>query len=119
MAEEKDVIGKADALLRRHQAGSETGAVPVLTEVWEPRAPKPQEPAEPEEQSDDFETQLVERVSQAVEARIARDLERRVTHVVAPQMDNAIAEAVRDIRAELRETVAQAVAEALRGRAVK
>ena len=39
MASDKDVLGKADALLRRHAAGTEAGGVPVLTDlVHDPRA---------------------------------------------------------------------------------
>ena len=119
MAEDKDVLGKADALLRRHQVGVDTGGVPVLTERFQPPpAVHAVQGAEALDLSAE-ERALVERVTQAVEARLAADLERRVTREIGPRMDEAIASAVQELRGELAGTIAQAVREALKAGPVK
>lgn len=118
VADDKDVLGKADALLRRHQVGSDTGSVPVLTDRFEP-VPPPASRAAPAEPPTAEEAELVARVTDAVSARLAMELERRVTHELTPQMDAAIERAVAQLRGELAATVAQAVAEALRAPHVK
>jgi hypothetical protein len=78
VASDKDVLGKADALLKRHgQGGSDPGGVPVLTElVHDPRAKAAIE---------ELSREIFNRVMAEVEGRLAADLEKRlVQHPRAP-----------------------------------
>lgn len=92
---DKDLFGKADGLMRRHAlappaTGSDTGAVPVLTDFIEspPAAPSPAaSPATPDPHD------LAAVVMAKVEERLAAEMER--------------------VRRELADTVAEALREAL------
>jgi hypothetical protein len=116
MAGEKDVFGKADALLRRHSlsspaTGSDTGGVPVLTDfIDDPRQ---------EQDTEALAREVFTRVLAEVEGRLAADLEKRLAEHLAPQVHAAIAEALGDLRQELANVISDAVAEAMRHRQVK
>lgn len=116
---DKDVLGKADALLRRHSlplpgSGGETGGVPVLTELIEPTpAPAPQAP------SPDLGRAILERVMQDVEGRLATDIEKRIAQHLAPQIQAAVASAIGELRQELAATIGAAVRQELERRHVK
>ena len=129
MASDKDIIGKADALLRRHvvappASGSETGGVPVLTDLVEAPTGEPAvdddlEPGAPPPRDDRLVNDVVARVLTEVEARLAAELERRLTLHLMPQVQAAVASAIGDLHQELANSVGDAVAEALRERQVK
>lgn len=126
MADDKDVLDKADALLRRHgpaaPAGSATGEYPVLTDLVDPGAAAPQAPASPPASEDDAPAlvrEVVPRVIAEVERRLADDLERRLGQRLADQLQGAIGLAVAELRPELTRIVREALAEALRSRPVK
>ena len=118
MSSDKDVLGKADALLRRHTVaapgeGSDTGGVPVLTDLIEDpsaaRAPT----------GDELARDVFSHVMTEVEKRLAADLERRIAQHFAPQVHAAVAAALGDARQELARVIADAVAEAIARRQVK
>ena len=118
MAGEKDVLGQADALLRRHSIapptdGSETGGVPVLTDLVEP-PPEDLPPAH-----DDLTQEVIDRVMEEVERRLSADLERRVLEHLTPQVQSAVASAIGDLHLELANAIGDAIAEALERRQVK
>ncbi len=106
MATDKDVLGKADALLRRHAAaapgsGSDTGGVPVLTDLIDTpgqAAPSP---------NDELVREVAARVMTQVEGKLA------------PQVHAAVASAIVELRQELTNAIADAVEEALARRPVK
>ncbi len=138
-ADAGDVLGKADALLRRHSiappaSGSETGGVPVLTDLVaeapaaRESAPAPrEEPApvetaalgEPSSESprtpadEALARELVASVMAQVEGRIAADLERRVAEYLVPEVRTAIAAALADLRPEIAQAIGEAIAGAL------
>jgi hypothetical protein len=133
MAEEdRDVLGKADALLRRGikppADGSETGGVPVLTDLVETPAEEPVEAPEPDafepppplsgmaEVGPDLTREVIDRVLAEVEHRLAADLERRVLEHLTPQVHAAVASALGDLHQELANAIGDAVTEALRAR---
>ena len=114
MPADKDVMGKADALLRRaggSPIGTATGGVPVLTELIEAPAP-PDEPGE-------LAREVFERVIGEVEGRLAAELERRLAEHLVPQMHTAVASALGDLRQELANTIGDAIKEALERHHVK
>ena len=107
MAGEKDVLGKADALLRRHslpmpKTGSDTGGVPILTELID--AP---------EDKDALAREVFTRVIAEVEGRFASELERKLSEHLVPEVHAAVASAIGDLRQELANTIGDAVSEAL------
>ena len=112
MANEKDVLGKADALLRRHAAaGTETGGVPVLTDlVHDPR----QKAA-----IDELTREIFTRVMAEVEGRLAADLEKRLVQHLVPQVHAAVVSALGDLHQELANAIGDAVTAALRDRTIK
>ena len=111
MAGEKDVMGKADALLRRHAAGGEAGSVPVLTDfVHDPRAGQ---------LTDELAREIFDRVMKEVEGRLAADLEKRLVQHLVPQVHTAVASALGDLHQELANAIGDAVIAALRERQVK
>ena len=111
MASDKDVLGKADALLRRHAVGSETGGVPVLTDlVHDPKA---------KAAMDELAHEIFNRVLAEVEGRLAADLEKRLVQHLVPQVHSAVASALGDLHQELANAIGDAVAAALRDRQVK
>jgi len=111
---DKDVLGKADALLRRHSlplpgSGSDTGGVPVLTELIEP----------PGSENADLAQALFERVMKEVEGRLAVDLERRLTEHIVGQVHAAVASAISDLHQELANAIGDAIKQELERRKVK
>jgi len=132
MATEKDLLEKADALLRRHalgQGGSETGTYPVLTDLVVPpelkapdelaQAPEETPAAEeaqaprPDAQVDD---ELVSRVLVQLRTTLGVELERQVAETLAPQLRAAVADALGGLQERLASLVAEAVARALEER---
>jgi len=111
VASDKDVLGKADALLRRHATGAETGGVPVLTElVHDPKA---------KAAAEELAREIFTRVLAEVEGRLAADLEKRLVQHLVPQVHTAVASAIGDLHQELANVIGDAVAAALRDRQVK
>jgi len=103
---DKDLLGQADGLMRRH-VGSDTGAVPILTDLIDaPPAAEPLDsarlpsPGTPPGASEDGD-------AAAIEARIMAEVDRRL----AAEMER--------VRHELAATVADAVRQALSDRPVK
>ena len=111
---DKDVLGKADALLRRHSTtpGADAGAVPVLTDLVG-------EPAPPRGPGEELAHDVFRRVMAEVEGRLAADLEHRVAQHLVSQVHAAVASALGDLRQELANAIGDAVKEALRNRPVK
>ena len=110
MAGEKDILSKADALLKRHAApGSETGAFPVLTDLIDA----------PSEATDDIAREVFTRVMAEVESRLAADLEKRLADQLVPQIHAAVAATLGDLRQELANAIGDAVIAALERRNVK
>ena len=110
MASDKDVLGKADALLRRHATG-EPGGVPVLTDlVHDPKA---------KAAAEELAREIFTRVLAEVEGRLAADLEKRLVQHLVPQVHSAVASALGDLHQELANAIGDAVAAALRDRQVK
>ena len=117
---DKDVLGKADALLRRHSAvGEDTAPVPVLTDLYEGGAPAGDATAPPPageaDSDDDISREVFDRVITQVEGRLASGLERHL----AGEVQAAVASAVAGLRGELAGLVSEALAEALKARQVK
>jgi hypothetical protein len=142
MADEKDLLGKADALLRRGikppADGSETGGVQVLTDFVETpdgEAPPAETPPEPaiEDMAEAFDPpivvehaaeadiaqEVIDRVLAEVEQRLAADLERRVLEHLTPQVHAAVASALGDLHQELANAIGDAITQALERRPVK
>ena len=111
MASDKDVLGKADALLRRHAVGTETGGVPVLTDfIHDPKA---------RAATEDIARDVFNRVMAEVEGRLAADLEKRLVQHLVPQVHTAVASALGDLHQELANAIGDAVAAALKDRQLK
>jgi hypothetical protein len=107
MAGEKDVVDKADALLRRHSiaapaSGSDTGGVPILTDL-----------VESPEDNEALAREVFRLVMAEVEGRLAADLEKRLAEHLVPEVHAAVASALSDLRQELANAIGDAVAEAL------
>ena len=139
MAEdERDILGKADALLRRHSIappadGSETGGVPVLTDLVETPDGEPPPPEAPPAQAipesaapsgtlapeSDITRDVINRVMTEVERRLADQLERRVLEHLTPQVHAAVLSAIGDLHQELANAIGDAITEALERRQVK
>jgi hypothetical protein len=108
---DKDVLDKADALLRRHAIGTETGSVPVLTDLLE-------DPAAAEATAQ-LSREVFNRVMAEVEGRLAVDLEARLAQHLVAQVHGAVASALGDLRLELANAIGDAVSEAIRNRQPK
>lgn len=111
MADDKDILGKADALLRRHAgmaAPADAPDVPLLTDLVDAPAAAAPPP-------DTVEREVFDRVIAEVEKRITTELERRVARSLVPQIHAAITGAV----GELHQDIARAINEALKSRQVK
>lgn len=125
MGDEKDIFGKADALLRRHAIappsdGSETGGVPVLTDLVEaPGGDTPAEVADTPLPRDEITQEVISRVMGEVEGRLAAELERRVLEHLTPQVHAAVVSAMGDLHQELANAIGDAIAQALERRQVK
>ena len=112
MASDKDVLGKADGLIRRHSStGSDTGGVPILTDVI--LDPKARAAAE------ELARDVFNRVMAEVEGRLAADLEKRLVQHLVPQVHAAVASALGELHQELANAIGDAVAAALKDRQVK
>ena len=114
MAEDKDVLDKADALLRRHSvaapgSGTDTGGVPILTELID--APHVLDPKDEALAKDVFD-----RVMAEVEGRLAADLEKRLAQHLMPEVHTAVASALGDLRQELANAIGDAVSAAIANR---
>ncbi|MBL0140531.1 MAG: hypothetical protein IPP91_00250 [Betaproteobacteria bacterium] len=129
MEDDRDILGKADALLRRHvpprAEDGDSADFPVLTEVITrggTPAAGPAAPAAPPAQvhdrtmaagDDEYTRALIAEVVNAVQSRLARDLERRLTQQVAAEVHASVAATLGDLRQEIANAVGDAVAEAL------
>jgi hypothetical protein len=103
---EKDVLGRADALLKRQAARpDDSGAFPVLTDFVEDKAA-----------ADELAHEVFKRVMLQVEGRLAHDLEARLAQHLAPQIHAAVIGALGDVRNELAKSIADAVHEAIAAR---
>ena len=110
MASDKDILDKADALLKRASiappaSGSDTGGVPLLTDLVE-------SPADNEALARD----VFNRVMAEVEGRLAADLEKRLAQHLVPQVHAAVASALGDLRQELANAIGDAVTTAINAR---
>lgn len=117
MANDGDILDKADALLKRHAssaAGSDTAGIPVLTELIEP----PSLTASAEEVGE-LARDIFTKVLAEVEGRLAADLEKRLIQHLESEVHSAVASALGDLRQELANAIGDAVAEALHQRQVK
>ena len=113
---DKDIFGKADALLNRHaqgRPGGDTVPVPVLTDLVESHSAPAGAPADP------LAREVFVRVMAQVEGRLIAELERRVSQHLVPQIHAAIVSAVGDLHQEIANAIGDAVAEALKARNVK
>jgi hypothetical protein len=111
---DKDVLGKADGLMRRHSlplpgSGSDTGGVPVLTDVIEPAGAL----GSPLAQA------IFERVMKEVEGRLAAELERRLAQQLAGQVHAAVESAIGGMQPELANTIGEAIRQELERRQIK
>jgi hypothetical protein len=110
MESDKDILNKADALLKRASiappaTGSDTGGVPILTDF-----------IESPEDKEALAREVFNRVMAEVEGRLAADLEKRLTQHLMPEVHAAVASALGDLRQELANAIGDAVAEALKAR---
>ena len=115
MATDKELLEKADALLRRHALapGSETGTYPVLTDLVVPA--DAQEPATPPTDAG-LRDEIVEGVLAELRTRLGADLERAVAETLAPQLRAAVKESLATLEDRLATIVTEAVARALQER---
>jgi hypothetical protein len=114
MPADKDVLGQADALLRRHAMGTigtatDAHGVPVLTEMI--GAPQP-----PEDESAVLAREVFDRVMGEVEGRLAAELERRLVEHLHSEVSAAVASALGDLHQDLANTIGDAIKEALQRR---
>ena len=119
MATEKDLLEKADALLRRHALapGNETGTYPVLTDLVVPAEAQEPANAEPETPQDpELRDEIVEGVLAELRTRLGADLEREVAETLAPQLRAAVKESLAALEERLGTIVTDAVARALQER---
>ncbi len=111
---DRDLIDKADALLKRHAissptSGSDTGGIPVLTDFVErPGGDAPEGPAA------DLAREVFTRVIAEVEGRLAADLELRLVEHLQAEVHVAVASALGDLRQEVANAIGDAVTEALK-----
>ena len=114
MDEDRDLLGKADALLKRHAApGTDTGGIPVLTDLVE--APS----AFNEGTAGELSHEVFTHVMAEVEGRLAGELERRLVHHLEGEVHVAIASAMSDLRQDIANAIGDAVSEALKRRQLK
>jgi hypothetical protein len=119
---DRDVLDKADALLKRHAprapgGGSDTGGIPVLTDLVDP---SPAAPPASRAKLDDRQRALVQDIYRAVmaqvEERLASELERRLTEHLLAEVHVAVAAAIGDLRPGLADVIGDAISEALAAR---
>ena len=117
MEGDKDVLGRADALLRRTgvgapATGADTGGVPLLTDlVAEAAAAAPGGEAAPAEPADPAR-EVAARVAAQLEERLAAGLEERLARELAAQVREAVSGAIAALRPQIDEAVADAMAKA-------
>ena len=111
---EKDILGKADGLMRRHSPGVDAATVPTLTEMVGPGAP-----ATPPTLHTDLAREIFARVMAEVETRLAADLEKRLNQHLVPQVHAAVASAIGDLHQELAHAIGDAINRALERRNLK
>jgi len=102
-----DVLGKADALLRRHAVnrpgtGVDTGGIPVLTDIVGDKNPQ-----------NELAREVFKRVMAEVEGRLAGDLEARLAHHLSEEVHKVVAATLADLHEDLAKAVGDAVMEAL------
>ena len=104
---DKDVLNKADALLKRHaaRAAADSGTFPVLTDLVDDKGGQ-----------DELAREVFKRVMLQVEGKLSHDLEARLAQHLAPQIHAAVINALGDLRQELSKSIAEAVAEAVAAR---
>jgi hypothetical protein len=110
---DKDILNKADALLKRHAvrppgSGLESGGVPVLTDLVDDKG-----------MTEELAREVFKRVMLQVEGRLAHDLENRLAQHLAPQVHAAVISALSDLRQELANAIGDAVQEAIASRKPK
>jgi len=113
---DRDLLGQADALLRRHSAGvgAETGGIPVLTDLVEPPTP-----ATGEGIAHEIAQDVYRRVMGDVEGRLAAELEKRLVQHLSGEVHVAVASAVGDLRQDIANAIGDAVTQALERLKVK
>lgn len=119
MASEKDLIDKADALLKRHAlgAGNETGTYPVLTDLVVPPELQQEDATPPEDDRDArLRDEIVARVLAELRTSLGVELEREVAEKLAPQLRTAVAEALAGLEDRLAAIVSDAVTASLKDR---
>lgn len=113
MAGSDDILGKADALLRRSAGapvGTDTGAVPVLTDFVDVAG---------SEDATVLAGEVSMQVMATVEAQLTAEIERRVAERLSGSVKEAVAAALEELRPSIADTVARVVTEALERRNVK
>jgi hypothetical protein len=138
MSDDRDILGKADALLRRHvpPRTESIDDVPVLTELITPGAAPPDHvtpgdappaavplldsiphgqprPGDHAPGEADFNRELVAEVVNAVHARLARDFERRLAQHLVTEFQATVAATLGDLHQDIANAVGDAVAAAL------
>lgn len=113
MDEPRDVLGKADALLKRHAQGADPVEIPVLTDIVEPPS------AFNENTAGDISQEVFARVMAEVEGRLAAELERRLVGHLEAEVHVAVASALGDLRQDVANAIGDAVSEALKRRQLK
>ena len=111
---DKDILGKADGLMRRHAPAADPGSVPTLTEMVGPGAP-----STPPTLHTDLAREIFARVMAEVETRLAADLEKRLNQHLVPQVHAAVASAIGDLHQELSNAIGDAINRALEHRNLK
>ena len=115
MEDNRDILGKADALLKRHvpPAGGEPVEIPVLTDIVE--APS----AFNEGTAGDISQEVFARVMAEVEGRLAAELEKRLVEHLQAEVHVAVASALGDLRQDVANAIGDAVSESLKRRQLK
>lgn len=115
MDEDRDILGKADALLKRHTppAAGEPAEIPVLTDLVE--APS----AFNEGTAGEISQEVFARVMAEVEGRLAAKLEQHLVDHLQSEVRVAVASALGDLRQDVANAIGDAVAEALKRRSLK
>ena len=117
MADSRDVLGKADALLKRHATtGPDAGGIPVLTDLIEPPAPSQ---AEGVSAAGEISHEVFARVMAEVEGRLATELERRLVDHLKSEVHVAVSSALGDLRQDVANAIGDAVSAALERRQPK
>jgi hypothetical protein len=117
VATDKEILAKADALLRRAAAAPASGdsaGVPLLTDLVD--IPLPTSGHAPHSE---LAREVFRRVMTEVEGKLAAELEKKLAQQLMPQVHAAVASAIGDLRQDLANAIGDAVAEAIKHRPVK